>query len=165
MAQPLRPYQPSAAETTLQMSTAGRGMPGMNRELAQPGPNMGDSGSYDVLDINPQGQQNGEYLQGQNLMQNAQTAGFQRASDAIAGINKGRTEMSNAENKAATDKERYISEILVANGGGTASMRLNAEREAGNLPQIMRDVAAEKARMLGMNPDLGDYSAQVQQYG
>ncbi len=161
MAQPLRPYQPSAAETTLQMSTAGRGMGGMNRELAQPGPNMGDGGSFDKLPVNPQGQMNAQFLQGQNLRANEDTAMYQRGSDAIRGMDKAITERSGAEHKAAEDLARYKAEILVGTGGGVASMKLDAERKAGNLPGIIRDVQAEKARAFGMNPDLGDYSGQV----
>ncbi len=164
MAQSIRPYNPAPARIALDQSTASRGNSGMLNELSPPIEQMGDGGVMSKPFVNPQGMENA-LMQQQNMQQNMQTAQFQRSADAVRGMNLKYTEMSNAQQQAQTAKDRMVAELLVANGGGNASMRLNAEMQDGNLPGMLRQVSTQKAMRLGQSPDLGDYAGQVGQYG
>ena len=63
----------TAAEETLAMSSAQRGLGGMQRTAAAPGPNMFDSGAASKVAINNQ-PANNRFHQQQSMMQNMSSA-------------------------------------------------------------------------------------------
>ena len=74
----------TAAEETLGMSSAQRGLGGMQRTAANPGPNMFDSGAASKVAVNNQPYNNAR-LQEQNIGQNITSALPQAQADAPRG--------------------------------------------------------------------------------
>lgn len=126
--QPLAPkgkgFHP-AAEETLAMSSEARNQAGMLSTSAPIGTErMLSSGPTDKVEINDQPYNNTQHTL-QNQKQNILSAIPQAQSNAIMGVRKTGADQSQAEYKAQSFANERMAEVLYANDGGAALMRIN----------------------------------------
>lgn len=151
MAQSLQPYGTNpAAEETLRISEAQRGIGGMSRTAAPVGPNLQDSGAMSKPTVNSQPYNNAR-LMDQNKAQNIGTAIPGAQANAVGQMRKQAAEISNAEQRAIQQKNRTVAEILYANDAGNATFQLGIPEVA----QMTQQHAAETKLMAhGINPQI-----------
>jgi len=141
----------TAAEETLGMSSAQRGLSGMQRTAAVPGPNMFDSGASSKVAINNQAFNNSR-LQEQNMMQNMASALPQAQADAVMDVRKQQLVMDNAQFKADRFAKQRTAEVAAVIGSPAIQqmgMMNNLE-----LAKHRNDIAVGKAQTIGINPAL-----------
>ena len=141
------------AETMLHKASEARNQGPMTRTSAPPGTErMLSSGLTDKVEINEQPQKNTMY-DSQNVKQNILSAIPGAQANAIQGVRKDNADMSQAEYKANLLADTRKSEILYANDGGAALMKLatigNDEASARN---FMGLIAETKVQSAGNNP-------------
>ena len=141
----------TAAEESLGMSSAMRGLGGMERTAAPKGPNMFDTGAASKVQVNTQPFNNSRLMQ-QNIQQNTTAAIPQAASEAIQQTRKMQLVQDNQEYKANQMLEERKSEILsVMNSPATAALGSMTPPE---MQKFRNDIATSKAMAMGVNPDL-----------
>ena len=143
------PFTP--AEETLGMSSAARGLQGMERTSAPKGPNLMDGGALSKPSLNAQPSNNARYEM-QSVQQNASSAVPQTQANAVQQVRKGELVQDNAEYKANQFREARTAEVLTAmHAPATAALGSQTPLEA---KKLRNDVATQKAMTMGVNPDL-----------
>ena len=152
----------TVAEEALGLSSAMRGMGGMQRTAAPKGPNMFDHGAASKVSVNSQPYNNERLLQ-QNILQNTTAAAPQANADAVQLSRKMQLVEDNAEYKANQMLEGRKSEILSVLGApATMAMGNMSPPEQAKMRQ---DIATGKAMSMGINPDLVAEQVSVRRYG
>ena len=142
------------AEEALALSSTARNLGGMVSPTP-PGPEaMLSGGLSDKPSANPQHYNNSNY-NAQNMQQNMMTAGFQAAANATRGMRKTQTDKSQQENKAQQLLATRKAEVLYANDGGAAVMKLNAlMADPPAQQEFMQRITETKLMAQGNNPQL-----------
>ena len=118
------PY--TIAEQMLPQSSAMRGLDGMNRTSAPPGPNAFDQGGSSKPSVNSQ-PYNNERLAMQNMGQNQGSMIPQAEANAVQGVRKQQLVSDNEEFKAASfanERKAEVMEVL----GSPATQYMICER-------------------------------------
>ena len=143
------PY--TVAEESLGMSSAARGLQGMERTSAPKGPNLFDGGPGSKVAMNTQ-PYNNQRLQEQNYQQNMGSAVSQAQAGAVEDSRKQTLVTANSEAKAQQFNEAYKATVLEQmNAPATAALGSQTPQEA---KQLRFNVATQKAMAMGVNPDL-----------
>lgn len=154
--QPLAPkgkgFHP-ASEETLAMSSEGRNQAGMLRTSAPIGTErMLSSGPMDKVEVNDQPYNNTQHTL-QNQKQNIISAIPQAQANAISGVRKGTADQSQAEYKAQEFANERMAEVLYANDGGAALMKINElAADPAQMRNFMQRIGEAKVATMGNNP-------------
>jgi len=143
------PY--SVAEMMLPQSSSMRGLDGMNRTSAPPGPNAYDQGGSSKPSVNTQ-PYNNERLAMQNQMVRQADALPQAQSEGVQAFRKQQLVGANEEFKAASfanERKAEVMEVLGSPATQYMSQMGNVEGE-----KMRNDIAISKAMSIGANPDL-----------
>ncbi len=143
------PY--TVAEMMLPQSSAMRGLDGMNRTSAPPGPNAFDMGGSSKPSVNTQ-PFNNERLAEQNMMVRQADALGQAQSAGLQGQRKQQLVQDNEEYKAASfanERKAEVMEVLGSPATQYMSQMGDVEGAA-----VRNSIATGKAMSVGMNPDL-----------
>ncbi len=143
------PY--SVAEMMLPQSSSMRGLDGMNRTAAPPGPNAYDQGGSSKPSVNTQ-PYNNERLAQQNMMVRQADALPQAQSANVQGFRKEQLVGANEEYKAASFANERKAEVMEVLGSpATQYMSQMGDVEG---QKLRNDIAVSKAMSIGANPDL-----------
>ena len=148
----MNPY----AEEALGLSSAARGQEGMLRTSAPIGPERIQSGgAADKVEVNTQPYNNNLHtLQG--TKQNVLSAVPQAEANAVRGVRKGVTEQSQQEYKAQAFANERMAEVLMANDGGSALMRISEiSADPAAAKNFMQRIGEGKLMAAGNNPQAG----------
>jgi len=151
----------TSAEETLGMSSAQRGLGGMQRTAAVPGPNMFDSGAASKVAVNNQPYNNSR-LQEQNILQNMSSALPQAQADAVMDMRKQQLVVDNAEftaNRFAKQRTAEVAAVL----GSPAIQQMGMMNDL-EMQKLRNDTAVGKAQAMGVNPDLIQNAMGARQY-
>ena len=150
------------AESTLPEQSEMRGLSGMSRTSANPGPNMFDSGPSSKVGVNNQPFNNAR-LQEQNILQNTLPAATQANAQARRNYDKEQLVLDNAEYKTAQFREQRKGEVMMVLGSpATLAMgNMSPPEEA----QFRQTIATGKAMAMGINPDLVQNAVAARRYG
>ena len=150
MSQQMQSYgQHPYAQEALRLAEISRGQPGMSRTSAPVGANLEDSGAVSKPSLNTQPANNERYLM-QGAQQNMMTGAVAQQADALGQVRKMSAEQSDQEYKTNAFKDQRVAEMIYANDGGTATMRMSyPEVEA----RVKADVAQQTLMARGINPD------------
>ena len=143
------PY--SVAEMMLPQSSGMRGLDGMSRTSAPPGPNAYDQGGSSKPSVNTQ-PFNNERLAEQNMMVRQSDALSQAQSANVQGFRKQQLVGANDEYKAASfanERKAEVMEVLGSPATQYMSQMSDIEGE-----KMRNDIAVGKAMSIGANPDL-----------
>ncbi len=143
------PY--SVAEMMLPQSSTMRGLDGMSRTSAPPGPNAYDGGGSSKPSVNTQ-PYNNERLAEQNMMVRQADALPQAQSANVQGFRKQQLVGANDEYKAASfanERKAEVMEVLGSPATQYMSQMSDIEGE-----KLRNDIAVGKAMSIGANPDL-----------
>ncbi len=143
------PY--SVAEMMLPQSSVMRGLDGMSRTSAPPGPNAYDGGGSSKPSVNTQ-PYNNERLAEQNMMVRQADALPQAQSANVQGFRKQQLVGANDEYKAASfanERKAEVMEVLGSPATQYMSQMSDIEGE-----KLRNDIAVGKAMSIGANPDL-----------
>ena len=157
--QPLAPkgkgYHP-AAEELLALSSEVRNQAGMLRTSAPIGTERAlSSGPTDKPEINDQPYNNTQHTL-QNQKQNMLSAIPQAESNAVRGVRKQVTDMSQSEYKAQSLANERMAEVLYANDGGAALMKINElAADPAQMKTFMQRIGESKLMASGNNPQTG----------
>ena len=154
----------TAAEETLGMSSAQRGLGGMQRTAATPGPNaIVETGPGSRVAVSNQAYNNAR-LQEQNITQNISSALPQAQADAIMDVRKQQLVADNAQFAADRFAKQRTAEVAAVLGS-PAIQQMGMMNDL-QLAKVRNDTAVGKAMAMGANPDLvqnamssGQYSA------
>ena len=151
----------TAAEETLGMSSAQRGLGGMQRTAATPGPNMFDSGASSKVAINNQAATN-QVLQQQSILQNMSSAMPQAQADAVMDVKKQQLVADNAAFSADRFMKQRTAEVAAVMGSpAIQQMGMMSNLE---LAKVRNDTAVAKAQAMGINPALVQNAMSAGQY-
>jgi len=151
----------TAAEETLGMSSAQRGLGGMQRTAATPGPNMFDSGAASKVAVNNQPYNNAR-LQEQNIGQNIASALPQSQADAVMDVRKQQLVADNAQFSADRFAKQRTAEVAAVLGS-PAIQQMGMMNDL-QLAKVRNDTAVGKAMAMGANPDLVQNAMSAGQY-
>ena len=157
--QPLAPkgkgYHP-AAEESLGLSSEARNQAGMLLTSSPIGnERMLSSGMADKVEMNAQPYTNQNYTL-QNQKQNITSAIPQAQANAIGGVRKTNADMSQAEYKAQSLANERMAEVLYANDGGAALMKINGlAADPAQMRNFMQRIGESKLMAQGNNPQSG----------
>ena len=143
------PY--SVAEMMLPQSNTMRGLDGMSRTSAPPGPNAYDGGGSSKPSVNTQ-PYNNERLAVQNMMVRKEDALPQAQSANVQAFRKQQLVGANDEYKAASfanERKAEVMEVLGSPATQYMSQMSDIEGE-----KLRNDIAVGKAMSIGANPDL-----------
>lgn len=125
---------------------------------------INSSGMTDKVEVNDQPEKNNQYTV-QNQKQNILSAIPQAQSNAIRGVRKGTTDMSQQEYKAQALANERMAEVLYANDGGAALMKINElAADPAQMKVFMNRIAEGKLMAAGNNPQAGNFQS-TQFYG
>lgn len=143
------------AEEALAGHTIARGDQGMFRTSAPIGPErINSSGPTDKPEVNAQPVNNMMHKQ-QEMTQNISTAMTQGVSNAVRGERKNQIDESQAQFKAQEQANKYMAEILYANDGGSALMRLNSmAQDPATIKNFMQRVGEAQLMSSANNPQV-----------
>ena len=156
-----QPYY-SVAEGMLGEASIGRNLPGMVSPV-RPGANAFDGGASSKPSVNAQ-PFNNERMALQEMSQNIGSAAPQAAANAIQQVRNETSAGSDAAERAQQMLGSRMSEALYANESGSAMMRLNSIMHSPDKDAFEHHLAVGKAQSRGLNPDLGDYTAEASRY-
>ena len=141
------------AEEALAAASMARNQGGMLRTSAPIGnERMLSSGMTDKVEVNDQPEKNTVMTQ-QNIKQNMMSAIPQAQANAVRGLRKNQVDQSQAEYKAQELAATRMSEVLYANDGGAAIMRLNElSADPGQMKLFMQRIGESKQMAQGNNP-------------
>ena len=144
------------AEEALSLASMARGNEGMLRTSAPIGnERMLSEGATDKVEINDQPEKNFQY-KSQSELQNAASMMPQQQAQAIRSMRKNTVDMSQSEYEAQEMLQTRLAEVLYANEGGAALMRMT---EAGASPAQQRNTAQGMYETglaaSGNNPQIG----------
>ena len=143
------PY--SLAEMMLPQSSGMRGLDGMSRTSAAPGPNAYDSGGSSKPSVNTQ-PYNNERLAQQNMMVRQSDALPQAQSANVQGLRKQQLVGANDEYKAASFANERKAEVMEVLGSPATQYMSQMDDIEG--AAVRNSIATGKAMSVGMNPDL-----------
>lgn len=143
------PY--SVAEMMLPQSSGMRGLDGMNRTSAPPGPNAYDQGGSSKPSVNTQ-PYNNERLAQQNMMVRQSDALSQAQSANVQGFRKQQLVGANEEYKAASFANERKAEVMEVLGSPATQYMSQMSDVEGQ--KMRNDIAVGKAMSIGANPDL-----------
>ena len=143
------PY--SVAEQMLPGSSAMRGLEGMNRTSAPPGPNLYDGGGSSKPNVNTQ-PYNNERLAMQNQMIRKGDAVSQAQASAVDSVKKQQLLSDNQEYKAASFANERKAEVMEVLGSPATQYMSQMDDVEG--AAFRKNIATGKAMAIGMNPDL-----------
>ncbi len=143
------PY--TIAEQMLPQSSAMRGLEGMNRTSAPPGPNAFDLGGSSKPSVNTQ-PYNNERLAEQNMMVRQSDALGQAQSAGLQGQRKQQLVQDNEEYKAASFANERKAEVMEVLGSPATQYMSQMDDIEG--AAVRNSIATGKAMSVGMNPDL-----------
>ena len=151
MAQQLQSYgQGPYAEEALRLAEIGRGQEGMSRTAAPVGPNLADGGGMSKPNVNTQPFNNTRLME-QNMSENMRSAAPAQQANALGQVRKGVAEQSGEEYKANEFKNERVAQMLYANDGGNATMRMSIPQVA---EMTKQHVAEQKLMAYGINPQV-----------
>ena len=151
MAQQLQSYgQGPYAEEALRLAEIGRGQEGMSRTAAPVGPNLTDGGGMSKPNVNTQPFNNTRLME-QNMSENVRSAVPAQQANALGQVRKGVAEQSGEEYKANEFKNERVAQMLYANDGGNATMRMSIPEVA---QATQQHVAEQKLMAYGINPQV-----------
>jgi len=151
MAQAIQSYgQNPYAEEALRLAEIGRGLEGMGRTAAPPGPNLADSGGMSKPNVNTQPYNNTRLLD-QNMGQNFSTAIPGQQANALGQVRKAAAEQSNADYIANEQLNEKVAQMMYANDGGNATFQMSIPEVA---QQRKQHVAEQKLMAYGINPQV-----------
>ena len=151
MSQHIQSYgQGPYAEEARRLAEIGRGQEGMSRTAAPVGPNLTDGGGMSKPNVNTQPFNNTRLME-QNMGQNISTAVPAQQANALGQVRKGVAEQSDAEYKANEFKNERVAQMLYANDGGNATMRMSIPEVA---QMSQQHVAEQKLVAYGINPQV-----------
>ena len=141
------------AEEALAAASMARNQGGMLRTSVPIGnERMLSQGMTDKVEINDQPEKNNMMMQ-QNVRQNMMSAIPQAQANAVRGQRKTQVDMSQAEYEAQRLLTERKGEILYANDGGAAVMRLNElAADPGQMKLFMQRIGESKQMSQGNNP-------------
>ena len=141
------------AEEALAAASMARNQGGMLRTSAPIGnERMLSQGTTDKVELNSQPEKNNMMMQ-QNVKQNVMSAIPQAQANAVRGMRKDQVDMSQAEYKAQELASTRMAEVLYANDGGAAVMRLNQlAADPGQMKLFMQRIGESKQMSQGNNP-------------
>ena len=143
------PY--TVAEQMLPQSSVMRGLEGMNRTSAPPGPNAFDLGGSSKPSVNTQ-PYNNERLAEQNMMVRQSDALSQAQSAGLQGQRKQQLVQDNEEYKAASFANERKAEVMEVLGSPATQYMSQMDDIEG--AAVRNSIAVGKAMSVGMNPDL-----------
>ena len=143
------PY--TVAEQMLPQSSAMRGLEGMNRTSAPPGPNAFDMGGSSKPSVNTQ-PYNNERLAEQNMMVRQSDALSQAQSAGLQGQRKQQLVQDNEEYKAASFANERKAEVMEVLGSPATQYMSQMDDIEG--AAVRNSIATGKAMSVGVNPDL-----------
>ena len=143
------PY--TVAEQMLPQSSAMRGLEGMNRTSAPPGPNAFDLGGSSKPSVNTQ-PYNNERLAEQNMMVRQSDALSQAQSAGLQGQRKQQLVQNNEEYQAASFANERKAEVMEVLGSPATQYMSQMDDIEG--AAVRNSIAVGKAMSVGMNPDL-----------
>ena len=143
------PY--TVAEQMLPQSSAMRGLEGMNRTSAPPGPNAFDMGGSSKPSVNTQ-PYNNERLAEQNMMVRQSDALSQAQSAGLQGQRKQQLVQDNEEYQAASFANERKAEVMEVLGSPATQYMSQMDDIEG--AAVRNSIAVGKAMSVGMNPDL-----------
>ena len=135
----------------LPQSSSMRGLDGMNRTSAPPGPNAYDGGGSSKPSVNTQ-PYNNERLAAQNMMVRQEDALPQAQSANVQAFRKQNLVQANDEYKDVTFRERRKAEVMEVLGS-PATQYMSQMDDIENAA-VRNSIATGKAMSVGMNPDL-----------
>ena len=151
MSQHIQSYgQAPYAEEALRLAEIGRGQEGMSRTAAPVGPNLTDGGGMSKPNVNTQPFNNTRLME-QNMSQNVSSAVPAQQANALGQVRKGVAEQSDSEYKANEFKNERVAQMLYANDGGNATMRMSLPEVA---QMTQQHVAEQKLMAYGVNPQV-----------
>ena len=151
MSQHIQSYgQGPYAEEALRLAEIGRGQEGMSRTAAPVGPNLTDGGGMSKPNVNTQPFNNTRLME-QNMSQNVSSAVPAQQANALGQVRKGVAEQSDSEYKANEFKNERVAQMLYANDGGNATMRMSLPEVA---QMTQQHVAEQKLMAYGVNPQV-----------
>jgi hypothetical protein len=151
MAQAIQSYgQNPYAEEALRLAEKGRGLEGMGRTAAPPGPNLADGGGMSKPNVNTQPYNNTRLME-QNMGQNISTAVPGQQANALGQVRKQSAEQSDAEYKANEMLNERVATMMYANDGGNATFQMSIPEVA---QQRKQHVAEQKLMAYGINPQV-----------
>ena len=116
---------------------------------------MLSSGPTDKVEVNDQPYNNTQHTL-QNQKQNIISAVPQAEANAIVGVRKGTTDSSQAEYKAQSFANERMAEVLYANDGGAALMKINElAADPGQIKNFMHRISEAQMQATGNNPQTG----------
>ena len=141
------------AEEALKLASIARNQQGMTRTSAPIGPERTlSSGMTDKVEINEQPERNFGYTE-ESIKANTMSAIPQAQANAIRGMRKQQNDISQQEYKAQELVNRRKAEVLYANDGGAATMKLT---QLANDPaqgrEFMRRIGESKMMAQANNP-------------
>ena len=143
------PY--TVAEQMLPQSSVMRGLEGMNRTSAPPGPNAFDLGGSSKPSVNTQ-PYNNERLAEQNMMVRQSDALSQAQSAGLQGQRKQQLVQDNEEYQAASFANERKAEVMEVLGSPATQYMSQMDDIEG--AAVRNSIAVGKAMSVGMNPDL-----------
>ena len=141
----------TVAEETLGMSSAARGLQGMERTSAPKGPNSYDNGALSKPSLNAQPSTNARY-EVQSVQQNAGSSVPQAQAEAIQQVRKQELVVNNADYRANQFREARTAEIM-SEMDAPATLALGSQTPI-EAKRHRSNVATQKAMTMGVNPDL-----------
>ena len=151
----------TAAEETLGMSSAQRGLGGMQRTAAAPGPNSFDNGAPSKVAINSQPAVNRLHQQ-QSMMQNMASAVPQAQADAVTDIRKQQLVADNAKFTADRFMKQRTAEVAAVLGS-PAIQQMGMMNDL-QLQKVRNDTAVGVAQAMGVNPALVQNALSANMY-
>ena len=151
----------TAAEETLGIASAQRGLGGMERTAAPKGPNMFDDGAASKVAVNSQPYNNAR-LQEQNILQNMTSALPQAQADAVHDVRKQELVADNARFKAERFAKQRTAEVAAVLG--SPAIQQMSQMTEPEVLKLRNDVAVGKAMAMGANPDLVQNALSNEQY-
>ena len=141
----------NVAEQMLPGSSKMRGLEGMNRTSAPPGPNAYDQGGASKPSVNTQ-PYNNERLAMQNQMIRKGDAVSQAQASAVDSVKKQQLLSDNQEYKAASFANERKAEVMEVLGSPATQYMSQMDDVEG--AAFRKNIATGKAMAIGMNPDL-----------
>ena len=143
------PY--NLSEMMLPQSSSMRGLQGMNRTAAPPGPNSYDQGGASKAGVNTQ-PYNNERLAAQNMMIRQGDAVSQAQASAVDSTKKQQLLQDNQEYKDVAFREQRKAEVMEVLGSPATQYMSNMGDVEGEA--FRKNIMTSKAMAVGVNPDL-----------
>jgi len=151
----------SAAEETLGLSSAQRGLGGMQRTAASPGANALDSGPASKVAVNTQ-PYNNALMQQQSLNQNYTTAVAGAQADALMDVRKQQLAVDNQKFTADRFMKQRTAEVAAVLGSPAIQQMGNMNNL--ELAKLRNDNAVGVAQTMGISPALMQNAMSAGQY-